>query len=285
MADLTTMKAPLRLALACLAILAGSVLLFFALYGALSIYAGPPLPNLRPKSPSDFAGWIQAVGSIMAILGSYFIGARQANQAHESAMALYTRQRNDRDAKENARLAQAKTDSLVTIAGTVAIVRRLHLETVDLARQVDNAAVRLDKAVRKYDDAITSLENKRVNPGARWFDTAEEDQVELTGNEAKAARTALASFLEPIDDLLSRLSQLPRHEISIARPELATIVVQAIDGLNRAAIEIEHAPTRAKVTAWMRTAEQALDSFGRSFLDENTDELGTSVSNENGSAS
>jgi|GEM_PF-3853311 len=54
---------------------------FFAAVGLISVLFAPQTDSFAPKSSADAAGWVQAIGSIIAILASYHLGSRQAAQA------------------------------------------------------------------------------------------------------------------------------------------------------------------------------------------------------------
>ncbi|EJO31726.1 hypothetical protein [Achromobacter marplatensis] len=87
------------------ALAASGVLAFFATVGFMSVHFAQRQDSFVPTSSADAAGWIQAVGSIVAIVASYLLGRKQANSMHESALNL-ERQRQARR-EEGARLIQA----------------------------------------------------------------------------------------------------------------------------------------------------------------------------------
>lgn len=92
------MKELLRNTTAIAVVLAASIVLFLACYGLATILSSGEKFNLRPNDGAAFAGWIQAVGSICAILGAYVIGERQAVKARENALEVYHTERRRIDA-------------------------------------------------------------------------------------------------------------------------------------------------------------------------------------------
>lgn len=64
-------------------------IVFFSTIGVATVVWDRPLGSLVPSSSADIASWMQAIGSVGAIFASYFIGARQARTARESALELY----------------------------------------------------------------------------------------------------------------------------------------------------------------------------------------------------
>lgn len=83
------MKFTLKLLLAIIGVFAVSLALFYAVYGAFIVFNKGQVLTFNFEKSSDLASWIQAVGSIAAIVGSYFIGARQARDAKDAALELY----------------------------------------------------------------------------------------------------------------------------------------------------------------------------------------------------
>lgn len=67
----------------------GALLAFFASIGLMTFLFFPNWVGIAPQSGAEAAGWVQAIGSIVAIAASYFVGAHQARKTHESALALY----------------------------------------------------------------------------------------------------------------------------------------------------------------------------------------------------
>lgn len=51
---------------------------FFAAVGLMSVLFAPQADSFAPKNSADAAGWVQAIGSVVAILASYHLGSRQA---------------------------------------------------------------------------------------------------------------------------------------------------------------------------------------------------------------
>jgi hypothetical protein len=70
-------------------------------------------------SPSDWAAWVQAVGSIAAIVGAYFLGERQANATRIAAIELQDREKEQKRAAIFAICTAAKirTDLVRNIFG------------------------------------------------------------------------------------------------------------------------------------------------------------------------
>ncbi|EHK65275.1 hypothetical protein [Achromobacter arsenitoxydans] len=76
---------------------------FFATIGVVTVAFAPKGAALTPtNTASDIAAWIQAVGSIAAIIGAFLIGERQANRARYDAEDARAK---DEKNKQDAQLA------------------------------------------------------------------------------------------------------------------------------------------------------------------------------------
>ncbi|WP_156430299.1 hypothetical protein [Achromobacter ruhlandii] len=58
---------------------------FFAAIGCLTFFFAQKLGTLVPETSSDAAAWIQAIGSIAAIVGAFYVGKQQAVAAAKLA--------------------------------------------------------------------------------------------------------------------------------------------------------------------------------------------------------
>lgn len=92
------MKATLKLLLALIGVFAVSLTVFYAVYGALIVFNKGQVITFNFEKSSDLASWIQAIGSIGAILGAFVIGERQAAKAREYALHFYKTERKRIDA-------------------------------------------------------------------------------------------------------------------------------------------------------------------------------------------
>lgn len=68
---------------------------FVAAIGILTLAFAPTTESYAPKGSADAAAWIQAIGSIGAILGAFLIGSTQASHARKLAFDLEERRRKD----------------------------------------------------------------------------------------------------------------------------------------------------------------------------------------------
>ncbi|CAB3904579.1 hypothetical protein [Achromobacter ruhlandii] len=116
------MKVTLKLLLAIIGVFVVSLALFYAVYGAFIIFNKGQVITFNFEKSSDLASWIQAVGSIGAILGAFVIGERQAAKARENALDVYQAERRRID------------------AGARGVVNQLFVELVSL----EMSATRLD---------------------------------------------------------------------------------------------------------------------------------------------
>lgn len=57
--------------------------------GLMSVLFNEKTGTFAPSSSQDAAGWVQAVGSIAAIVMAYLVGAKQAKDARQSALEVY----------------------------------------------------------------------------------------------------------------------------------------------------------------------------------------------------
>ncbi len=73
---------------------------FFAAIGVVTVLFAPKGAAFTSNISSDIAAWVQAVGSIAAIIGAFLIGERQANMAREEAdKARATNEKSKQDAQ------------------------------------------------------------------------------------------------------------------------------------------------------------------------------------------
>lgn len=236
--------------------------------GFLTILLDGFSSRLWPSTSSDLAAWVQAVGSIAAIAMAYFIGARQAQAAHESAMAIYTKERADQDAFETARKKQAIEESLIAIAAAAGPIRRLHKDGIDLIARASAAAQTYSNA-RKYLNLAQKNLMDLTSDIAQI--SAAEVEVGYRDDVLQKAQTALAKILDEIDSFISRLDSLPRTQIAIARPDLVKLLVDAINALHNGAIAIDNHRDQVEITGWLKSAEQALEKFNHSLATETED--------------
>ncbi|WP_241068330.1 hypothetical protein [Achromobacter insuavis] len=75
-----------------IAVLLGAIGFTFAI-GALTLIFAPKPGAYAPMNSSDAAAWIQAIGSIAAIVAAYWLGERQARKARAHALELFHLQR------------------------------------------------------------------------------------------------------------------------------------------------------------------------------------------------
>lgn len=79
------MREFLHFCFALIGILVGAVMLFLSAYGLATILSNGMAFTIRPNTSEAVAGWVQAVGSILAILGAFFVGKHQADAARRLA--------------------------------------------------------------------------------------------------------------------------------------------------------------------------------------------------------
>ncbi|MGS1006315.1 hypothetical protein [Achromobacter xylosoxidans] len=92
---------------------------FVGAVGALTLIFSPATGAYAPVSSSDAASWIQAVGSIIAIVASYWLGERQASKARDHALEIFHLQRTRSE------------------EGSQAVVVQLHKEIFTLKQAAD----------------------------------------------------------------------------------------------------------------------------------------------------
>lgn len=122
------------------------ILGFFVTVGVLTVLLAPGIDSFALKTSADAAGWVQAIGSIVAIVAAYFIGADQAHRASENALRLY-------------RLDKARTEE-----GCRAIVLRLRGEVSILRRECAN------RDAREFRDAWNGRLRAPLNATLQAFD-------------------------------------------------------------------------------------------------------------------
>ncbi|MGE8565215.1 MAG: hypothetical protein ACN6PV_02050 [Achromobacter sp.] len=81
---------------ACIAVALGLVG-FFATVGLLNILFATQTGSFAPKNSADAASWVQAIGSIAAIVGAFWIGAWQARENQRQTDARDARQKSNRE--------------------------------------------------------------------------------------------------------------------------------------------------------------------------------------------
>lgn len=83
------MKKRIWLLFSLLGVFAISLVTFSAVYGAFVVFNQRHVVTFNFEKSGDLASWIQAFTSFVAIVGSYFIGAKQAREAQDAALDLY----------------------------------------------------------------------------------------------------------------------------------------------------------------------------------------------------
>ncbi|WP_434646894.1 hypothetical protein [Achromobacter piechaudii] len=66
-----------------------SIVGFFLAVGLMTVTVAPTSSAFAPVNSADAAGWVQAIGSIAAIVAAFLIGAKQARDARDAALELY----------------------------------------------------------------------------------------------------------------------------------------------------------------------------------------------------
>ncbi|MEN4919422.1 hypothetical protein ABE485_12170 [Achromobacter spanius] len=118
---------------------------YFTAIGLMTVLFAPQMDSLAPKTSADAAGWVQAIGSIIAILASYHLGSRQAAQAQ--------RQEAERQA---ARLAKQQSFGALVLTSTDQILNALELM---MGAKADPRVVHMFPATRTIaDKVLTSLQ-------------------------------------------------------------------------------------------------------------------------------
>ncbi|MGB3432409.1 hypothetical protein [Achromobacter sp.] len=92
---------------------------FVGAVGALTLIFAPATGAYAPVTSSDAASWVQAVGSIIAIIASYWLGERQASKARDHALEIF-------------HLQKTRSEE-----GSQAVVVQLHKEIFTLKRTAD----------------------------------------------------------------------------------------------------------------------------------------------------
>lgn len=87
-----TMKTRALIKYGAIALLLGTTGFTFAI-GALTLIFAPQSGAYAPVTSSDAAAWIQAVGSIGAIVGAFLLGKRQAQEARKLAQEMVDKER------------------------------------------------------------------------------------------------------------------------------------------------------------------------------------------------
>ncbi len=62
---------------------------FLLAVGLMTVAVAPTSSAFAPVNSADAAGWVQAIGSIAAIVAAFLIGAKQARDARDAAFELY----------------------------------------------------------------------------------------------------------------------------------------------------------------------------------------------------
>lgn len=99
-------------AIALLLSVAGSILAI----GFLTILLDGFSSRLWPSTSSDLASWIQAIGSIGAIVGAYFLGSKQSRDARTLALELESRRRAEQVDRYKATVGVVRLMATTTIS-------------------------------------------------------------------------------------------------------------------------------------------------------------------------
>ncbi|MDQ4625041.1 hypothetical protein [Janthinobacterium lividum] len=120
-------------------------IVLIAVLGA-ALYLGFRFSLTRPEWP----GWVQAVGSIAAIVAAYFLGAAQVDAANQSALAAEQR-------------AEAKRHASILAIGSAAILTVEALPELAHNNRGGHLAIGLTYDKRVFDSLISALGNIPVH--------------------------------------------------------------------------------------------------------------------------
>lgn len=266
------MKVFAREALVVVAIIIAAIVLFFALYGAASMLSAPPTITLTPTDASSFANWIQAVGSIIAIGGSFWIGRVQAKSAQTTAEKIHAKDLAQRDKEfseaanryeqeEKRRKQQQQDEAWAAAAVTKVLVTRLHKDVIGFTAAVDGAASTYHKHVASTDDATEKLRRMHLSNAPSWDRGKQEARIENEEGKRDQALKSLLSTASDAEKIIVRLNALPIANIRGLSPSLAGYLVAAINHMHGALMEIEHSHNRADITSQMKAVDAALWNY------------------------
>ncbi|MFY3082945.1 hypothetical protein ACOTF2_23015 [Achromobacter xylosoxidans] len=266
------MKVFAREALVVVAIIIAAIVLFFALYGAASMLSAPPTITLTPTDASSFANWIQAVGSIIAIGGSFWIGHFQAKSAQTTAERIHAEDlaQRDREFDDSARRykdaderreQQQQDEAWAAAAVTKILVTRLHKDVVGFTTEVDRAAQTYHKDVVSTDEATENLRKLIASRAPSWDQVKPKERLETATKTRDQALKSLLGTTPDAEKIIVRLNALPIANIRRLSPSLADYLVAAINHMHGALMEIEHSRNRADITSHMKAVDDALSDY------------------------
>lgn len=270
------MKVFAREALVVVAIIIAAIVLFFALYGAASMLSAPPTLTLTPTDASSFANWIQAVGSIIAIGGSFWIGRVQAKSAQTTAEKIHAKDLAQRDKEfseaanryeqeEMRRKQQQQDEAWAAAAVTKVLVTRLHKDVIGFTAEVDSAALTYHKDVMSADEAAEKLRKVYASNAAVWERDKPKERLAAAHKTRDQALKSLLDTTSDAEKIIVRLNALPIANIRRLSPSLADYLVAAINHMHGALMEIEHSRNRADITSHMKAVDDALSDYIRTL--------------------
>ncbi|WP_447578331.1 hypothetical protein [Achromobacter kerstersii] len=113
-----------------------------------------------PTTSGDWASWVQAIGSIGAIIFSFRLGTMQARRAREDALALHDRERRIKEDGLYLVVIQLAVESMATLVAT-----KFSHSTFILAWQTSQAEA-VESALKAFESApiyeLGSMERSRL---------------------------------------------------------------------------------------------------------------------------
>lgn len=177
---------------------------FIGAIGVLTIVFAPNAGAYAPVTSSDAAAWLQAIGSIGAILGAFLLGAKQAKDARTLALELESKRRRDQ---------------VERYGSTVRVLRLAVVRTIELIAKKECDDFRHDWKRFIHSDLKTALAAFDAMP-------AHEIGTDSQISHAFAVRTAAQSLIDAILAVLRARGLVPTQYHHLKATQLSAYQIE-----------------------------------------------------------
>ncbi|MGB5807780.1 hypothetical protein [Castellaniella sp.] len=218
---------------------------------------------------SEWAAWVQAIGSVAAIAVSAWIGKKQA----QTALEIHIRDVRERNRKLQTQLdrqqkiesAKDKEDKENALAE--AAVHRVAMKRID--RDIVGLHVDIEDIVRSIESERSALsEYEKRRSAAQLLCNFDELRrigcdIDITRGHLSRHESRLAEYAVKLEGVIEKLGELPRSVIRVASEKLAYSITSAINNLQSAALEMEHVKIGRTITQSISAADYDLREYFR----------------------
>lgn len=218
---------------------------------------------------SEWAAWVQAIGSVAAIAVSAWIGERQA----KTALEIHIRdaqQRNQElqaelDRQQKIEFAKDKEDKENALAE--AAVHRVVMKRID--RDIIGLHMDIETIIKYMESERSALSVHNERKGAAlllpdFYELARVGcDIDIARGYLSRHEAKLAEYAVKLEAVIEKLGEIPRSVVRVASGRLADLIASAINNLQNAVLEMEHVKAGRIITQSISAASRDLCEYLR----------------------